>query len=779
MKNIKYRLDGLNCANCAAKIEKKVNDLQEVEEATFNFVSKELRLKVEDNTNLNDLFNVIKKIVVETEDGVDVCELFPKESISYSISGLDCANCAAKIENKLNFTKGIEEARLNFVSEKLNIKLSSGYNKNDMYIKIQEIIDSIETGVKIKEILKDDKNQTIKNESMRNEIIGFNIGAIIFVLALLIGEESSIYLPLFIISYLIVGGKVVYKAIRNIIKGKVFDENFLMTIATFGAFAIKEYPEAVAVMLFYQVGEFFQGIAVNKSRRSIEQLMNIRPDVANVKVNNDLVEMLVEDVNIDDIVVVKPGEKIPLDGIVVKGESSIDTKVLTGESIPINVSKDDNVMAGCINLNGLLTIRITKIASESTVAKILELVENATSKKAPTENFITKFARVYTPLVTISAVLLAIIPPLLITGASFEDWLYRALTFLVISCPCALVVSIPLGFFGGIGSASRNGILVKGGSYLEALNNVEIGVFDKTGTLTEGTFKVTKINQFDEISKDELLEIAAHVESFSNHPIAVSIVKEYQIDINQELVTDFNEIPGHGISATYKGNSVLIGNSRLMLKEEVDFKESSQLGSILYMAVNSKYVGNIVVSDQIKKDSKEAIRLLKASGVKKIVMLTGDKKVVAEKVGKELGIDEIYSELLPEDKLNYVEKLLNKKSKKGKVFVVGDGINDTPVLARADIGIAMGGLGADAAIDVADIVIMSDEPSKIVTAIKVAKKTRRIVWQNIIFTMAVKGLFLSLGAFGIATMWEAVIADVGVALVAVLNSMRVLNNKKL
>ncbi len=778
MKEIKYRLDGLNCANCASKIEKKVSDLPSVKEVNFNFVTKELKLKVESNKDLNDLLGTVKKIVVDTEDGVDVCELFSIRTIVCTVEGLDCANCAAKIENKLNSTDGIEEARLNFVAEKLTLKFTNGYDKREMLNIVQDIVDSIESGVKIKEQDKQNKETKTKNSNMLSEISRFIVSAIIFVVAIIIGDDSKLYLPMFIISYILVGGEVVYKAAKNITKGHVFDENFLMTIATFGAFAIKEYPEAVAVMLFYQIGEFFQGIAVNKSRRSIEQLMTIRPDVANIKINNEIVEMLVEDVNINDIVIVKPGEKVPLDGIVIGGESSIDTKVLTGESMPISVSKDDTVMAGCININGLLTIKVNKHASESTVAKILEMVENATSKKAPTENFITKFARIYTPFVTISAVLLAIIPPLLIQGASFEDWLYRALTFLVISCPCALVVSIPLGFFGGIGNASRNGILVKGGSYLEALNNVEVGVFDKTGTLTEGTFKVTQINQFEVLSKSELLEIAAHVESFSNHPIAISIVNEFSGNINQELITNFKEISGHGLSATFKGNDVLIGNARLMIKEKVSFKETSELGSILYIAVNHKYVGNIVVSDQIKKDSKEAIRLLKSLGVKKIVMLTGDKKEVAENVGKSLGIDEIHSELLPEDKLYQVERLLKNKSKKSKLFVVGDGINDTPVLARADIGIAMGGLGADAAIDVADIVIMSDEPSKIVTAIIVAKKTRRIVWQNIIFTMAVKGFFLTLGAFGIATMWEAVIADVGVTLVAVLNSMRVLNYKK-
>lgn len=779
MKEIKYSLSEISCASCADKIEQKIKKLKGVEEGYLNFVTKEIKVQVADSTDTARLFDTIKKIVKDEEGDVELCELTP--NVIYAIDGLDCANCAAKIETQLNKTDGIEEARVDFLSGKLILSLSSLADKNEVLQKTQKIIDKIEPGVKIHEMSKedhDDDHDHNHGEGVNlKEMLRLIVGILIFIGVLFVNKESIFYLPMFIVSYILIGGEVVYRAFRNILRGKVFDENFLMTIATIGAFAVGEYPEAVAVMLFYQVGELFQDLAVNRSRRSIKKLMSIRPDVANVKKGDEVLEIKVEEVNVDDIIVIKPGERVPLDGVIIDGDSSLDTKALTGESVPMNVTVGEQVLSGCININGLLTVKVTKLASESTVAKILELVETATSKKAPTEKFITKFARVYTPIVTIAAVLLAVIPPLFIQGATFEEWLYRALIFLVISCPCALVVSIPLGFFGGIGAASKNGILVKGGNYLEALNDIEIAVFDKTGTLTEGSFKVTQVNTVNNISKDELLEKTAYVESFSNHPIALSVVKEYNKRINQEIVSDVKEISGHGIKAKVNTDEVLVGNARLMNRENISFEESSALGSILYIAINSKYAGNIVVSDQIKKDSKEAIKLLKALGVKRTVMLTGDKRAVATSVGKELGLDEVHAELLPEDKLNKVEELLKHKSKRGKLFFVGDGINDTPVLARADIGIAMGGLGADAAIDVADVVIMTDEPSKIATAVKVAKRTRKIVWQNIIFALGVKAFFLILGAFGIATMWEAVISDVGVSLIAILNAMRVLKYK--
>lgn len=770
----KYILSELSCANCANKIEKNINKLAKVEEASLSFLTKELIIKFIDHADINELEKKIKRIVKEIETSVDVCEIELEESITCKVSGLNCANCAMKIEKKINQTVGIKEANLDFLSNKLKFTLSKDFNKDVMINKIQEIIDDIESGVKINIINKDIKDE---NEIHRKELIRLTIGTLIFTSIIFVNKNSLFYLPMFIVSYLIISGEIVSKAIKNSIRGRMFDENFLMTIASVGAFVIGEYPEAVAVMLFYQVGELFQDMAVNRSRHSIKKLMSIRPDVANLKKGNDIITISVDEINVNDVIIIKPGERVPLDGIILKGNSSLDTKALTGESVPMNVDTNDEVLSGCININGLLTVKVTKNASESTVSKILELVENATSKKAPTENFVTKFARVYTPVVTISALLLAVIPPLLIDGATFSDWLYRAFVFLVISCPCALVVSIPLGFFGGIGAASKLGILVKGGNYLEALNDVEIAVFDKTGTLTEGSFIVTQINPISKLSKTELLEKCAYVESFSNHPIAVSVLKEYKKEVNQEVVSNVIEIAGFGIKADVNNDNILVGNARLMIKEKIVFNEVNELGSILYVAVNGNYVGNIVVSDKIKKDSYKAISLLKSLGIKKTVMLTGDKKEVAKSVGKNLGINEVYSELLPEDKLNIVEKLLSKKSKRGKLFFVGDGINDTPVLARADIGIAMGGLGADAAIDVADIVIMTDEPSKIVTALKVAKKTRQIVWQNIILALGVKLFVLVLGAFGVATMWEAVFADVGVSLIAILNAMRVLRYK--
>src|SRR5690554_2283685 len=772
MKEIKYSLSEISCASCADKIEQKIKKLNGVEEGYLNFVTREIKVQVADSTDTARLFDTIKKIVKDEDGDVEVCELTP--NVIYAIDGLDCANCAAKIEEKLNKTEGILGANVDFIAKKLTLQFKNSLDQKRIEEKVQKIIDRIEPGVTIAQSNVKNEEHVDEESSMTKDLIIFGIGILLFTGGLLIAEGTVFRYVLLILSYFIIGGEVVLKAVNNIYRGKVFDENFLMTIATMGAFAIGEHPEAVAVMIFYKVGEIFQDVAVNRSRRSIKKLMSIRPDVATIKKGNTSVEMRVEDVQTGEIMIIKPGGRIPLDGEVLSGASTIDTKILTGESVPVKITKGEMVLSGCININGLLTVKVTKLVSESTVSKVLEMVENATSKKAPTENFITKFARVYTPIVTSLAVLIAVIPPLVIQGATFEEWIYRALIFLVISCPCALVVSIPLGFFGGIGAASRNGILVKGGNYLEALNNIEIAVFDKTGTLTEGSFKVTQINPVIDISEDELLEKTAYVESFSNHPIALSVVKEYNKSIKQEIVSDIKEVSGHGIKAKVNSDEVLVGNARLMEKENISFEASSALGSILYIAINKKYVGNIVVSDQIKMDSKEAIRLLKALGVKKTIMLTGDKKSVATSVGKALGLDEIHAELLPEDKLNKVEELLNSKSKRGKLFFVGDGINDTPVLARADIGIAMGGLGADAAIDVADIVIMTDEPSKIATAVKIARRTRKIVWQNIILALGIKAFFLVLGAFGIATMWEAVIADVGVSLIAILNAMRVL-----
>ena len=612
---------------------------------------------------------------------------------------------------------------------------------------------------------------------MKKSLTQIIISFILFLVAMTVHFENDlINKGLYIIAYLIVGLEILWKAIRNIFKGKVFDEHFLMAVATIGAFVIGEFPEAVAVMLFYQVGELFQDYAVDKSRRSITSLMNIRPDIAFVKRNGKIEKISPEDVRIGENILVKPGEKIPLDGVILEGSSMVDTSALTGESIPKEVTVGDEVLSGCINKNGLLTIKVEKEFGESTVSKILDLVENASNRKSKSEDFITKFAKYYTPIVVIIAVLLAIIPPFLLSLGEFTEWLYRALTFLVVSCPCALVISIPLGFFGGIGGASKTGILVKGSNYLEALSNTEIIVFDKTGTLTEGVFEVQKV-EANGISKEELLRYAAYAESNSNHPISLSLRKAYNKEINQSSISKTEELAGRGVSSNIEGRYVLIGNNKLMEENNISYTPCSEIGTILYVAIDNKYAGYIVIADNIKDDSFRAMKILKENNIKEIVMLTGDKKEVGENVAKELGLDKVYAELLPDGKVEKVEELMKDKSAKGKLAFVGDGINDAPVLAISDIGIAMGGLGADAAIEAADVVIMTDEPSKIGAAIKISKKTMRIVKQNIIFAIAVKVLVLILTAFGIGTMWEAVFADVGVSVLAIVNSLRALRVK--
>ena len=612
---------------------------------------------------------------------------------------------------------------------------------------------------------------------MKNKLIQIIISLIIFLIAFLVPfKQEIINTILFVISYLIVGFEILWKAIRNILRGKVFDENFLMAIASVGAFVIGEYSEGTAVMLFYQVGELFQDYAVDKSRKSIASLMDIRPDVAFVKRDGKIEKVSPEEVKIGETIVVKPGEKVPLDGKVIEGTSMLDTSALTGESIPRDANVGDEVLSGCINKNGVLTVEVEKEFGESTVSKILDLVENASSRKAKTENFITKFAKYYTPIVVITALLLAVIPTIVFGFETFQEWLYRALTFLVVSCPCALVISIPLGFFGGIGGASKKGVLVKGSNYLEALSQVEIVVFDKTGTLTKGIFEVQKIETKD-FKKDELLKFAAYAESYSNHPISISLKKAYGKEIDQKIISNSEEISGHGVRSVVGGKEVLVGNDKLMKQNNIDYTICNDVGTILYVAVDGKFAGYILIADEIKEDAKEIIRKLKANNIQKIVMLTGDKKEVGESIAKELGIDTVYSELLPDQKVEKVEELMKEKSKKGKLVFVGDGINDAPVLAISDIGIAMGALGSDAAIEAADIVIMTDEPSKIDNAIKISKKTMRIVKQNIVFAIFVKVLVLLLTAIGLGTMWEAVFADVGVLVLAIINSLRALRVK--
>jgi Cd2+/Zn2+-exporting ATPase len=677
---------------------------------------------------------------------------------------------------------GIEEVSIDFVSKRLSLKIKHDADTDNLIENVRTIVTRIESNVILvpeKVHVHEEKEEHHHEHSIHKEdLIRFIIGIVLYLAAVIFKFTDRIEFILYFAAYLLVGSEVLLVSIKNIARGQVFDENFLMSIATIGAFAIGEYPEGVAVMLFYQIGEFFQDAAVNNSRKSIKALMDIRPDYANLKIGDEIKKVSPEEIKVGDIIIIKPGEKVPVDGKVIEGNSMVDTTALTGESIPRDINIGDDILSGFINKNGLLTVEVSKEFGDSTVSKILDLVQNASSKKAPTENFITKFARYYTPVVVFIALGLAIIPPLLIEGATFTDWLYRALIFLVVSCPCALVISIPLGFFGGIGGASKNGILIKGSNYLEALNYVDTVVFDKTGTLTKGVFKVTEINTSNGFEKDELLEYAAYAESYSTHPIALSIVKAYGKEIDKGDIQDYDEISGHGIKTRIKAREVLVGNKRLMEKENIAYINCDVLGSIVHIAIDQKYAGYIVISDELKQDSKKTIEGLRKLGIKKIVMLTGDMKAVGEKIGKDLGVDEVHAELLPDQKVKKLEELEQQKNAKSKIVFVGDGINDAPVLARADIGIAMGALGSDAAIEAADIVIMTDEPSKIVSAIKIAHDTRKIVWQNIIFAMVVKVIVLILGAGGLATMWEAVFADVGVAVVAILNATRIINIKE-
>lgn len=615
------------------------------------------------------------------------------------------------------------------------------------------------------------------SRKMSKQLIKIIISLLLVVISLLLKFDTELYSNiLYVIAYIIVGYDIVLKAVRNIFKGKVFDENFLMTVATIGAFCIGEFPEAVAVMLFYQIGELFQSYAVDRSRKSVASLMDIRPDYANVYREDEIERVDPDEVNIGEIILVKPGEKIPLDGIVVDGESMLNTQALTGESVPRKVTVNDEVLSGCINNDGILKIKVSKEFEESTVSKILDLVENASSRKSKSENFISKFAKYYTPIVVIVSVALAVIPPLVIKEALFSDWLYRALSFLVVSCPCALVISIPLSFFGGIGAASKIGVLIKGSNYLEALASAEIVVCDKTGTLTEGVFKVQKIDAIG-YSDDELLRYAAYAEVFSNHPISISLKQAYNKEINEKLVTETQEISGKGVLAKVDGKMVLVGNEKIMKEYNIKFQKSEETGTIVYVAINDEFAGTILIADKIKEDSYKAVKLFKNNNVKKVVMLTGDRDNISESVANELNLDEYHAELLPQDKVSWVEKLMTQKSSGGKLIFVGDGINDAPVLALSDIGIAMGGLGSDAAIEAADVVIMTDEPSKIASSVQISKKTMRIVKQNIVFAIAVKIGVLIFSAFGVSTMWEAVFADVGVSVLAIVNALRVLRIK--
>ena len=691
-----------------------------------------------------------------------------KEELQLTLEGLNCANCARKIEEKVGRMEGVKESNLNFTTTTLNVKLEKKVKEEHVINEIKKIVESLEPHVKVEK--KVYGKTTIKKAkfTVKSTLI---IGAVLYLFAVIGDLQGTLGLILFGASYLLIGGEVVLTAIKNIAKGQVFDENFLMTVATIGAFTINQYPEAVAVMLFYEIGETIQGYAVNKSRSSISSLMDIRADYANIIINGKEKKVSPETVKVEDVILVKPGEKVPLDGVVIEGESFIDTSVLTGESVPRKIVPNDEILSGGINTSGLLKVKVTKKFGESTVSRILEMVENAASKKADTEKFITKFAKVYTPIVVVLAILIAVIPSIFIKDALFSTWLYRSLVFLVVSCPCALVVSVPLGFFAGIGGASKKGVLVKGSNYLELLKDLETVVFDKTGTLTEGVFSVTEINT-NGIDKEKLIEVAAMAESFSNHPIAISIIKEYGKEIDKEVIKEYKEISGRGIKAVINNEEVLVGNSKLMNEFNILYNEVDSIGTVVYCAINGEFKGSIVISDKIKENAVEALINLKKAGVKKTVMLTGDNKKTAYKVGEKINIDEVHSELLPLDKVKEVEEIMKRSNKNGKLAFVGDGVNDAPVLARADIGIAMGGIGSDAAIEAADIVLMKDDINALVDAINVSKKTNKILWQNIVFALGIKILVMVLGTFGIANMWTAVFADVGVTIIAIINSTR-------
>ncbi|WP_296648587.1 heavy metal translocating P-type ATPase [Romboutsia sp. 13368] len=781
-------LGGLNCAHCAEVINDKVSELEEIKSCNLNFINKKLTLEIacDLSTDEDDVVSNVIDIVNDTEPGLDIKVLENKNSnnkkVEITLGGLNCAHCSEEIGNKVSKLDKVEKSNLNFISKKLTFEVAKDVDEKLVIDEIIKIINDTEPGLDIKVNFLDTKKENKKEDieethtSNKSDLIKLIIGSIMYIFGIFqsaTGFESKFANIVFLIVYLIVGGDVLLKALKNLFKGRVFDENFLMSIATIGAVIIGEVPEAVGVMLFYKIGEYLQGIAVGKSRKSITSLMQIRPDSANLKVGSEIKVVSPEDVSIGDIIVVKPGEKVPLDGIVIDGYSMVDTSALTGESVFREIGEGEAILSGFINKNALLSIEVTKEFGESTVSKILDLVENASSKKSKTENFISKFSKYYTPFVLFSAIVIAFIPPLVIPNAVFSDWFYRGLVFLVVSCPCALVLSIPLSFFSGIGNSSKYGILIKGSNYLEALKNVDTVVFDKTGTLTKGVFNVTKIKSIG-ISEEELIEYAAYAEVNSNHPIAKSILNYYKGNIDLDKISDFEEVAAHGIKIKYKNLHILAGNDKLMKKENILYSPTNDIGTVVYVAVNGVYKGYIVISDEIKEDSKEAIKSLKKHGVKEVVMLTGDNEKVANKIAKELGIDKVYSNLLPDEKVDKLEEIFKNKSEKEKVAFVGDGINDAPVLARADVGIAMGALGSDAAIEAADVVLMTDEPIKISKAIEISRKTNKIVWQNIIFALGVKAIVLILSAGGVATMWEAIFADVGVALIAVLNAMRVM-----
>lgn len=783
IKTQQMLLGGMDCASCATKIEAALEKLAGVVEVSVNAATGRLIVSY----NPRQVAEAeIKNRVVSLGYTVTVERPASNRTMNVTVEGMDCPSCVDKISTSLEKLSGVTEASVNFSTGKLRVSYDpQQVDESTLHARITTLGYTVITSTPKPHSETEDHDHDHGHSHGTGE---FNLKAellpVLLVVALfavgMVFEEPLHNTPyslgeyaVFIPTYLLSGWTVLKAAGRNILRGQVFDENFLMTIATVGAIAIHQLPEAVAVMLFYRVGELFQEYSVGRSRRSIKALLEVRPDTANLKVNDSVKAVSPETVRVGEIILVKPGEKIPLDSEVLEGNSQVDTSALTGESVPRTVKVGETVLAGMINQTGLLTLQVTKLFGESSITKILDLVENATSKKAQTEKFITRFAHYYTPVVVILSLAVALLPPLFISGATHEEWVYRALILLVISCPCGLVISIPLGYFGGVGGAAKRGILVKGSTFLDALTAVKTVVFDKTGTLTKGVFQVTQVVTKNGFSESELLTLAAKAESHSNHPIAQSIREAYGQPINDTDVTDYEEIAGHGIGAKVNNQTVLAGNDRLLHRENIVHNTCNVEGTVVHLAVDKRYAGYILIADEIKEDAVQAIRDLKRIGVEQTVMLTGDNKVVAQSVANRLGLDSYVAELLPEGKVEAIEKLLSRAGK-GKVAFVGDGINDAPVIARADIGMAMGGLGSDAAIETADVVIMTDAPSKIAEAIQVARKTRKIVVQNIVLAMTVKGLFIILGTLGIATLWEAVFADVGVALAAIFNATRVL-----
>ena len=804
---LKYDLKGLDCANCAQKVQERVSDLKGIKECNVVFATTKMFVET-----IDDSFDeaLLIKTVKSVEPDVEVINLSNefhddkihhhnhnkcscehdhehhhkhencscghdhdietikhddlKEGINIKISGLDCANCAMKVEQAINKMNEIDKAQIIFSTETLKVKPKGSVDQNKLLKQIQKVVDQVEDGVTLS--LKDTL-QVIEKPRLFvcKDHLGLILGTVLYIIAIIIGDFEFDAL-IYGIAYLLVGYKVILKALKNIGRGEIFDENFLMCIATIGAFCISDYKEAIAVMLFYSVGEIFQAYAVNKTRTSISSLMDLKSDYANLIVGDDIIKVAPEKIKIGDEIVIKVGEKVPLDGLVLKGESTLDTSSLTGETLPRNVSAGDEVLAGVVNLTGIINIKVTQAYEDSTVSKILDLVENAASKKAPIEQFITRFARIYTPTVVFLAIALAVIPMIIFKDAVFLEWLYRALTFLVVSCPCALVISIPLGLYAGLGKASKMGALVKGGNYLELLKDIDTVVFDKTGTLTEGSFEVIEIN-----GSDDLLMLGAYGESMSNHPIAKSVVKKYGQVIDQKRISDFKEVAGKGIEVKIDEKLYNLGNKSYIESLGIQVQNPLTVGTVIHIVCQGKYLGNIVVADKIKDTTIEGIKRLKKEGIQNTVMLTGDRREVAKDIAKKIGIDTVYSELLPQDKVMQVENLINQGA---RLSFVGDGINDAPVLARADLGIAMGGVGSDAAIEAADIVLMNDDIITIGEAISISKKTNKVLKQNVIFTLIIKIGVLLLTMFGCANMWMGVFADVGVTLIAILNSMRIL-----